>query len=98
VLNVLAPFALRAFAVRTNNPRSLSAEETAEKLVAAGIPAEPCGSLAEALARTQSSATLICGSLFLAGEALVALGRPPWDGPTRFDVAERLKTKGGNVV
>jgi len=98
VLSVLAPFVARGFAVRTNNPRSLSAEETAGQMRAAGIPAEPCSSLREALSTlnaqpsTPSSqpASLVCGSLFLAGEALVELKAFPW-GEARFDLAELLK-------
>jgi hypothetical protein len=34
--------------------------------------------------------TLVCGSLFLAGEALVLLGAYPWDGDVRFDASELL--------
>ncbi len=34
--------------------------------------------------------TLICGSLFLAGEALAELGAFPWQ-TDRFDAAEILK-------
>ena len=100
-LSILAPFAKRGYAVKTNNPRSLSAEETAAKMRAAGIDAVACGSLKEALAealadsrRTTASegGVLVCGSLFLAGEALVALGAYPWGAP-RFDGAELLRTE-----
>lgn len=90
VLSILAPFARRGFAVKTNNPRSLSAEETAAKMRAAGIEAEACSSFEDARQKTRGERTLICGSLFLAGEALVALGAYPW-GEARFDPAERLK-------
>jgi len=98
VLNVLAPFVACAFAVRTNNPRSLAETTTAEKLSAAGIPAVASPSLPDAISRVQHPEpgaqrlpTLICGSLFLAGEALVALGAPPWGAGSRFDAAEKLK-------
>ena len=100
-LSILAPFAKRGYAVKTNNPRSLSAEETAAKMRDAGIDAVVCGSLKEALAealadsrRTTASegGVLVCGSLFLAGEALVALGAYPWGAP-RFDGAELLRTE-----
>ena len=90
VLSILAPFARRGFAVKTNNPRSLSAEETAAKMRAAGIEAEACSSFEDARRKARGERTLICGSLFLAGEALVALGAYPW-GEARFDPAERLK-------
>ena len=98
VLSVLAPFVGRGWAVRTNNPRSLTAAETAAKMCAAGIDARPCASLDEALASCAAAKaadasggpqTLVCGSLFLAGEALVALDAYP--GRVRFDAAEILR-------
>ena len=90
VLSILAPFVKKGYAVRTNNPRSLSAEETAEKMRAAGIDAVAAPSLAAAIGSASSAPrALICGSLFLAGEALVELGAYPWPKP-RFDAAELL--------
>ena len=102
VLRTLAPFVGRAFAVKTNNPRSLPADALAAKMREAGIVATPCGSLGEALRAagegTPASKTvaasfprvLVCGSLFLAGEALVELGAAPW-ASSRFDPSERLR-------
>ena len=106
VLSILAPIVKKGFAVKTNNPRSLSAEDTAAKMRAVGIDAIPCESLKEAIRfsalstkhwpseATQPKAyaprTLICGSLFLAGEALVELGAYPW-GAARFDKSELLR-------
>jgi len=90
VLSVLAPFAERGYAVRTNNPRSLSAEETAEKMRAAGIDAVACPSLGDALSAASRGPAVVCGSLFLAGEALAALGAFPWPSD-RFDAAETLR-------
>ena len=105
VLSILAPLVKKGYAVRTNNPRSLSAEESAAKMRAVGIDAVACDSLKEAIRLSSRNAehwpseatqpkayalrTLICGSLFLAGEALVELGAYPW-GPVRFDKAELL--------
>ena len=95
VLSILAPLVRKGFAVKTNNPRSLSAEETAAKMRSAGIDAVPCASLREAIERAGRPAegvgrqTVICGSLFLAGEALVELGAYPW-GRSRFDPAELI--------
>lgn len=96
VLRTLAPRISRGFAVRTNNPRSLSAADTAARMRAAGISAESCATLGEALAKARETAdpragthTLVCGSLFLAGEALVALGAYPWPAG-RFDPSERF--------
>ena len=99
VLRTLAPFVRRAFAVRTNNPRSLAADELAARMRALGLDATPCASVRDALARARCAApaeaagvtTLVCGSLFLAGEALVELGAYPW-GTSRFDPSERLTT------
>ncbi|MBQ3671984.1 MAG: hypothetical protein II924_00315, partial [Kiritimatiellae bacterium] len=54
-----------------------------------------CASLAAALARAGGASadgrpdTLICGSLFLAGEALVALNASPWP-MARRDPSELL--------
>ena len=101
VLSILAPFVSKGYAVRTNNPRSLTAEETAVQMRAVGIDAVACSSLREAISaqgtrpkaqgtRHKAQSTLICGSLFLAGEALVELGAYPW-GPIRYDPSEKLK-------
>ena len=93
VLSILAPFAERGYAVRTNNPRSLSAEATAAKMRQAGISAVPCVSLRSAIEQSNNPnnrTILICGSLFLAGEALVELGAYPWPAG-RFDPSERLR-------
>lgn len=96
VLSILAPFVKKGYAVRTNNPRSLSAEETAEKMRAAGINAVAAPSLAAAIGSASSAPrALICGSLFLAGEALVELGAYPWPNP-RFDAAELLRGAAGS--
>ena len=98
VLSILKPIVKKGYAVRTNNPRSLPAEETAAKMRAAGIDAVACGSLGEAMrlagretedGRRIERKTLICGSLFLAGEALVELDAYPWGG-SRFDPSEAL--------
>ena len=96
VLRILAPHVSRGFAVRTNNPRSLSAEDAAAKMREIGISAEPCGSLEEALSKAgkgtgPSAPALVCGSLFLAGEALAALGAYPWGDVSRADPSESLR-------
>lgn len=88
VLRLLAPHVKGGLAVRTNNPRSISADETAARMREAGISAVPCASLTEAL-RQSEGPTLVCGSLFLAGEALVALGACPRSG-SRLDPSEIL--------
>ena len=94
-LRILAPFVSEGLAVKTNNPRSLDAATTAAKMREAGIASRSCGSLAAAFAavppRTDGSPrALVCGSLFLAGEAIVELGAYPW-GVARFDASEALR-------
>ena len=96
VLRTLAPHVSSGFAVRTNNPRSLSAEDAAAKMRDAGIPAEPCVSLEEALSKAGKGTdphapALVCGSLFLAGEALAALGAYPWGDVSSADPSESLR-------
>ena len=90
VLSTLAPVIHRAFAIHTGNPRSLSANATAEKMRQAGIDAVPCESLPAAIKAVGESPTLICGSLFLAGLALGELNAYPWP-VKRRDPAELLK-------
>ena len=94
-LSILAPFVSKAYAIKTNNPRSLSPESLALKMKLVGIGAESSSSLGEAfrLAGVNvgckgEAAILVCGSLFLAGEALVNLESYPWP-IDRFDPSER---------
>ena len=102
-LRILAPFVKKGIAVRTNNPRSLDPAELARKMESAGISAISCDSIQLALEKLGSVPkkmgsvpkdgavdVLICGSLFLAGEALAELGAFPWQAD-RFDAAEILK-------
>ena len=95
-LRILAPLVGKGIAVRTNNPRSLAPEELARKMESAGISAISCDSIHLALEKMGSvpsgsgADTLICGSLFLAGEALAELDAFPWQAD-RFDAAEIMK-------
>ena len=97
VLRILAPHVARGFAVKTNNPRSLSPDDAASAMRGAGIAAEACPSLADALSRSREGVasadepTIVCGSLFLAGEALVALGAYPWGDAAVADPSEMLR-------
>ena len=77
-LAILAPFVDRAYAVRSANPRSLAPDALAAIMREAGLDASPCASLAKAFDQTGDERTLVCGSLFLAGEAVAALGAYPW--------------------
>ena len=96
-LSIISPRVIAAFAVKTGNPRSLTADALAEKMAEAGIDAKPCADLNAALAAARDLAAskgedvpvLVCGSLFLAGEALVALGA--WSRTARFDAAETFQ-------
>ena len=95
-LRILAPLVGKGIAVRTNNPRSLAPEELARKMESVGIPAISCDSIHLALEKMgpvpngSGADTLICGSLFLAGEVLAELSAFPWQAD-RFDAAEILK-------
>ena len=96
VLSILAPFVKKGYAVRTNNPRTLSAEETSAKMREAGMDAVAAHSLRSAIDSCNGSDTLICGPLFLAGEALVELGAYPWSA-ARFDPSELLKASSDSL-
>lgn len=91
VLRILSPYVSDALALAVGNARSLTAAEAAHRMINAGISAKAVDSLSEAIAQAGAAPTLICGSLFLAGEALVELGALPWGMSPRFDPSERLK-------
>jgi len=93
VLKTLAPVVAAGWAVKTANPRSIPAAELAATMKRAGIDAKPSPSVAEALRECDGPAgcgreTLVCGSLFLAGEALACLG--VHGAEARFDPSELL--------
>lgn len=79
-LRILAPLAERAFAVRTANPRAMHPRELARLMENADIAAEERAGLGDAInaAAAFPERVLICGSLFLAGEAVLALLAYPW--------------------
>lgn len=100
-LRILAPHVEKGFAVKTVNPRSIDAAGLARKMQAAGISATACDSLAAAIEHAGSRqdpdprspglpSCLICGSLFLAGEAISALGAYPQSGDGKADPSESL--------
>ena len=93
VLRILSPCVRRATALATNNPRSLSAQATADLMQKAGMDAVAQNEgLKAALAGADPSVrTLVCGSLFLAGETVFRLGAYPWKGEGRFDACEILR-------
>ena len=100
LVRALAPVVRRAWGVATPNPRTLTPGQAAGVLRMAGIgDACACGSLDAALsaardwARGSGGVVLVCGSLFLAGAALVALGAFPW-ASGRQDANELLKGSG----
>ena len=84
-LRILSAVGTRGWAVPLANARSLDAAEVAERMTLAGfVSATSCRSLAEGLAaatrwaRETGGTVVVCGSLFLAGEALLALDAFPW--------------------
>ncbi len=84
-LRIMSALATHGWATPIRNARSLDPAETAERMLMAGFAAaEACADLPEALskalawARANGGTVVVCGSLFLAGEALVALGAFPW--------------------
>ena len=84
-LRILSAVATRGIAVPIRNSRSLDPSAVAERMQMAGFgEVEACHSLAEGLSRGMEWAKrdggmlVICGSLFLAGESLAALGAFPW--------------------
>ena len=78
VCAALAPIAARVFAVTVKNPRSCAGSELAQAMseVAPTLEVRAFSNLREALAAAEphGGIVLIAGSLFLVGEALVALG------------------------
>ena len=85
-LRIMSALATRGWAVPIRNARSLDPGEVAERMLMAGFSeAESCSSLEAAVgraiawARTSGGTLVVCGSLFLSGEALVALGAFPWE-------------------
>ena len=99
-VRTLAPAVTRAWAVPVPSARTLPAADAAGLMRAAGIGtvevAEVPAALdaAQAWARGAGGLVLVCGSLFLAGQALALLGAYPWplDDPGRLaDPNETLK-------
>ena len=84
-LRIMSALATKGWATPIRNARSLDPAATVERMLMAGFAsAESCSGLAEALrracawAQTCNGVVVACGSLFLAGEALVELGAFPW--------------------
>jgi dihydrofolate synthase/folylpolyglutamate synthase len=84
-LRILREVTTKALAVSIRNPRSLASAVTADMLIKEGFSdVRACGSLAEALALAPKH-TLVCGSLFLAGETLELLNANPDGGKFFFN-------------
>lgn len=84
-LRIMSAIATCGWATPIRNARSLHSSETAERMQMAGFAhVEACANLAEAFksalvwAREGNGTLIVCGSLFLAGEALVELNAFPW--------------------
>ncbi len=89
-LAAMAEFADCGFAAPVDNPRGMQPGETARKMKAAGIAdAAAFETLADAIAAARAHAiaaagsVVICGSLYLAGEALQLLDAFPWQSGAR---------------
>lgn len=80
---LLAPFCLRVFTVRPDNPRALPAESLAKEFCLAGVPAEAKASVGEGLKAAATAALaanrpLFClGSLYMYREVKAALPLTP---------------------
>ena len=84
-LRVLSGVSMIGWAVPLSNSRSLVPSAVAERMSMAGfVSIKTCGSLEEGLscatawAKDTGGTPVVCGSLFLAGEALLAMGAYPW--------------------
>ena len=83
-LRVLASGMRRAWAVPVPSPRSLPAARIRSAVAAAGIASVEAAEVpaalaaAQAWARAEGGLVVVCGSLFLAGEALQQLQAYPW--------------------
>ena len=84
-LRVLSALSTEGWAVPLSNMRSLDPAKVAERMALAGfVSADACATLEDGLRRATDWAKrtggvpVVCGSLFLAGEALLALGAFPW--------------------
>ncbi len=84
-LRVLSGVSTTGWAVPLANTRSLDPAKVAERMLMAGfVSCTACASLKEGLAKAEAWARetggtpVVCGSLFLAGEALLELDAFPW--------------------
>ncbi|MBP5791647.1 MAG: hypothetical protein J6W80_05275 [Kiritimatiellae bacterium] len=87
-LSILRRVADCAIPVKSSNPRSLDTGLLAEKMRKCSFSVLPAAKLAD-LPKIPS---LVCGSLFLAGEALVAMGAYPWPSD-RVDPNEKTSSQ-----
>ena len=95
-LEILREVADVGIAVPIRNPRSLPPERTAELMRKAGFSdVRSCMSVSEAIDAAPDG-TVICGSLFLAGEALAAMGVPGFGG--RFAPNETFANEKKNLL
>lgn len=97
-LHRIASQAACAFAVPVRNPRTLTPGQTLGQMHIAGLRnATDCASLDEALAqatpwaKANNGVIVICGSLFLAGEALQLFKALPDQANNRVDLSEQLR-------
>lgn len=95
-LSIMSKIISQAWGVEIRNERTMKAESTAQLMNEAGIKATASPSLDDAINEATSwmnktnGTTVICGSLFLAAEALQALNALPWKSP-RLDANEKVR-------
>lgn len=95
-LSAMAEIISRGWGVEIRNERTMKADSTVLLMNEAGIKATVSPTIDDAIKEAESwmditnGATVICGSLFLAAEALQALNALPWK-PTRLDANEKVR-------
>lgn len=95
VIEILKDVTSDVIAVPTVSPRCVPSDDLAAIFRSHGLSAISSKSLSEAIKIASSDQTLICGSLFLAGEAIVRLGAYPWQA-SRFDLNEAFNQQPPN--
>jgi dihydrofolate synthase/folylpolyglutamate synthase len=94
-LAILREVADCGIAVAIRNPRSLASGETARMMREAGFgEVRECGTVREALCAAPDG-TVVCGSLFLAGEAIEALGAAT---PGKYTPNELFRREGDDCL
>ena len=78
ILGLVVPLAARFYTVCPENPRAMKAPVLAERIRAMGVEAEPCGSIAEGVAKaieaeSPDGVAVALGSLYMSGDIRACL-------------------------